>query len=1201
MGPDDPTRAPDAPAAPAPAEQGSAEADPGALGGLAFVTRRPVAITMFMVAIAVFGVVSLFKLPVDLLPEISYPTVTVRTTFEGAAPEDVEDRVSERIQEALSTLPNLVRSTSISRAETSDVVLEFDWGTEMTFAVQDVRDKLDAVFLPQSADRPLILRYDPNLDPILRIGLAAPEASAESPRGPDGKDALDAERELVHLRWIAENRVKRELEALPGVAAVLVRGGLEEEIRVNVDPFKMAAQGLSPEALAQRLAAENLNASGGMIREGSTDYLVRTLNEFADIEEIEDLAVERIGQATIRVRDVASVLRTHAEREVVSRLDGSESVEIAIYREAGANIVDLAETIKQRVFGTEEQREYVAELEEAGEQPGATSWSDRDKTDYLAWRFRDDAVFETLSDQSTFIAAAVKEVQSAAVIGALLAVIVIWIFLRRLSATLIVGIAIPISVVVTFAPMYISGVSLNIMSLGGLALGVGMLVDNAIVVLESITRCREEGDPLDRAAVRGVREVVGAIVASTLTTIAVFAPIVFVHGIAGQIFGDQALTVVTSLVVSLVVAVFFIPMLASRPWLADQPPTGGSAGSDQGSSGLARPRAPRLEPPWHGLDFSGWEAGLTSVAICLGRCLLAALGALLFVVAIALWAAYQVIWIASWPLRFVFDRSWAVIEAVYPRLLSGALSLSWLVVGGAAVLFLASLQRAERLGVELLPEIHQGEFTAHIALAVGSPIENTDAVLTEIDRAVRALEGVEITALTVGVEKDTLTREIEGNHTARLTVRLDPELSTPEREAETISAVRAIMSRRPEIESVDVTRPTPFALEAPITIEVLGHDLEAMALVAEDVRARLEEVEGLTDVRTSLRPGHPEARVTFDRDKTLEFGLDLAAVSTLVRNQVLGNVSTRFNEGEERIDVRVMGDELILSDLERVLDLVVNPEAPTPVELRSVASVERVQGPAEIRRIGNTRAFVLTAAGTGLDLGGLTERIEESLATLVTPDEVTVQLGGQKREMDLAQSSMRFALLLALFLVYVVMACQFESLVQPLIILVTAPLALVGVVFVLDLVDLPLSVVVFIGMIMLAGIVVNNAIVLIDRINQRRALGAELRPAVIEAGTTRLRPILMTAGTTVIGLLPLTGWLNAIPLVGSLLGSFGGGEGAEIRAPMAVTVIGGLTVATLLTLVVIPVVYYLVALASPGERLGKTRAAQASPASEASA
>ena len=321
-----------------------------------------------------------------------------------------------------------------------------------------------------------------------------------------------------------------------------------------------------------------------------------------------------------------------------------------------------------------------------------------------------------------------------------------------------------------------------------------------------------------------------------------------------------------------------------------------------------------------------------------------------------------------------------------------------------------------------------------------------------------------------------------------------------------------------------------------------------------------------------MRPGHPEARIAFDRDKTLEYGLDLAQVSNLVRNQVLGLVSTRFVEGDERIDIRVLGDEDILSSLDKVLDMVINPESVAPVRLRSVARVERVQGPAEIRRIGNSRAVQLTAAGSGLHLSGLSSSIEGALASLSTPDEVTVQLGGQKREMDEAQTSMRFALLLAVFLVYVVMASQFESLIQPLIILASVPLAGVGVVFALALLDIPLSVVVFIGLIMLAGIVVNNAIVLIDRINQRRTAGLELRAAIVEAGSARLRPILMTTATTVLGLLPLTGWLEGVPW----LGEIGAGEGSEIRAPMAISVIAGLISSTLLTLVVVPVIYSLV-------------------------
>ena len=1128
-------------------------------GALGFVTRRPVAISMFMLAMAMFGAVSLSKLSIDLLPEISYPTITVRTTWAGAAPEDVEERISEKVQEALSTLDDLVRSTSISRAGTSDVVLDFDWGTQMTFAVQDVREKLDGVFLPRDAERPLILRYDPNLDPILRIGIRVPNGSEPV----DETGRIDS---LIQLRWLAENRIKRELESMEGVAAVQIRGGLEEEIRVRVDPYRLSALRVDPGELAQRLAQENINASGGSLLEGSAEYLVRTVNQFLSLEEIEELPVSRRGDAVIRVRDVGSVERTYEKREVVSRIGGAESVEIAIYREAGANIVELAERVKAKVFGTQEQRNFTAGLDEGS--ANDSTLADRAKADFIAWRMRDDVALETLSDQSTFIRDAVEDVRWAAILGSLLAVAVIWIFLRRLSATFIIGVAIPISVIVTFAPMYMADVSLNIMSLGGLALGVGMLVDNAIVVLESITRCREEGDDIATAATRGVSEVAGAVTASTLTTISVFAPIVFVSGIAGQIFGDQALTVVSSLFVSLIVAVLFIPMLASRPWLAG---LAGQAGRGDGSAGVSVRE--RLQPsaPWSGLRWNFLNA-IPNLLLIVGRTILLALGLAVVLVGFLALVVYKIGAVVSMPFAWAFNAVYGTFERIYPVALRGALAAPWLVVlAGGGLLFVA-VKRIPHLGVELLPEIHQGEFTAFTRLSIGSPLETTDRVMDELDRSIRALPGVATTALTVGVEQETLTREIEGSHTARLTVRMTESARDPEREEALANEVRQLLSQHPAVRSVEITRPTPFALEAPVAVEIKGYDLDAITETGREVERRLATLSELTDVRTTVRPGHPEARITFDREKTLEFGLDLSQVSGLVRDQVLGNVSTRFHEGDERIAVRVQGDDVVLSTLEAVLDLPVNPAAETPVSLRSVADLEVVQGPAEIRRIGNTRAVVVSASGTGLDLGGLGGKIETELSTMRPPQDVTVELGGQKREMDEAQTSMRFALLLAVFLVYVVMASQFESLLQPFVILLTVPLAGVGVVLFLELLEVPLSVVVFIGLIMLAGIVVNNAIVLVDRINQKRREGVELREAVMEAGRARLRPILMTTSTTVLGLLPMTGWLAHLPLVGAL----GAGEGAEMRAPMAIAVISGLLSSTILTLLVIPVVYALV-------------------------
>ncbi len=1134
---------------------------------LAVVTARPVAVTMIVVAAAVFGWVSFSKLRVDLLPEIGYPTLTVRTTWAGAAPEDIEDRISERVQEALSTLPRLVRASSVSRAETSDVNLEFEWGTPMTFAVQDVRDRLDTVFLPSGSTKPLILRYDPNLDPVLRIAVSLPDAARARIAGGEMDIAKQTERELVHLRWYAENRIQRELETIPGVAAVQVRGGLVEEIRVRVDPFRMAAQGLDPREVGTRLAQENLNASGGLIREGSTEYLVRTLNEFVEVEEIADLAIVRRGGAAIRVRDIGTVERTHAEREVVTRVDGREAVELAIYREAGANIVAVADSVLERVYGTPEQQQRAKEdAEEGGGGAAASSGGQRRgpgggpggggqtygggaTPTQLAHVLRKDARFETLSDQSTFIRDSIQDVQTSAWIGVLLTVLVIRLSLRAFVPTLIISLSIPISVVVTFVPMFLSGVSLNIMSLGGLALGIGMVVDASIVVLEAIQRRRDAGDsPID-AAVNGAGEVGGAIAGSTLTSVAVFAPIVFVHGVAGRIFGDQALTVVSSLSVSLLVASFFIPMLASRRFAVES----------------AMPGRGGFRSIFAGLRFRP-----TSIFVAMGRAAAWVFGCVCWIVARVLGLVLWIFELVLKPVQYVHDLGWARIERTYPRVLSRALARPWIVLLVAGAVVFAAVERAGTLGFDLLPEVHQGEFTFLVGLPVGSRLEATDEALQEIERDVRQIDGVAHTALVVGVEKDSLTREIEGKHTARLTVKLSRELANEADENRLVEAVRERIQRHPAIRTVSPpSRPTPFAIDAPVQVEVLGYDLESMRTIANEVAERLSAVSGLEDVRTSIRPGHPEARLTFDRDSMLEYGLDLSAVSELVREQVLGDVSTRFRDGEERIDVRVLGDEFVRRDLDRVMDLVVNPTAATPVRLSDIAVVRNVQGPAEIRRIGNTRAILVTAAIQGLDLGGVSSRIEDSLAGLRTPDEIVVQMGGRKREMDEARQSLIFALLLALFLVYAVMAAQFESLLQPLLVLLTVPLAAIGVIFALSWLSMPVSVVVFIGLILLAGIVVNNAIVLIERVNDMRAQGLDVHAALTEACATRLRPIYMTTATTLLGMLPLTGWLAWIP-------GLAGGAGAELRAPLAVTVIAGLLLSSILTLLVIPSAYHLV-------------------------
>ncbi|MDH3816205.1 MAG: efflux RND transporter permease subunit, partial [Acidobacteriota bacterium] len=479
--------------------------------------RRPVSVFIFSVAAVVFGIVAFRNLAVNLLPDISYPSLTVRTTYEGTAPVEIESLLTRPIENAVGVVNNVVRVTSSSRADVSEVTLEFAWNTNMDFAALDVRDRLDRVRLPMDAELPVLLKYDPSLDPILRIGLY-------------GSD------ELARLRFLGEEDIKRALERIEGVAAVVVSGGLEEEIQVDLDERKMAALGLSVGQISNRLAAENVNITGGSLRDGQTEYLVRTLNEFVRPEDMRSIVVQRTGDAIVRLSDVARVYTGHKEREIITRINGAESVELAVYKEGGTNTVTVSNAVTARLDSL------------------------RGELNRLDPNLRMDVI----TDQARYIRQAVREVLETALYGGLLAILVLFLFLRSLKKTLIISVSIPVSVVATFFLMYVADISLNIMSLGGLTLGVGLLVDNAIVVLEAIQRKRDDGLGEVEAARVGTSEVGRAITASTLTTICVFVPIVFVEGVAAQLFRDQALTVAFSLVVSLIVALTLIPMLASR-------------------------------------------------------------------------------------------------------------------------------------------------------------------------------------------------------------------------------------------------------------------------------------------------------------------------------------------------------------------------------------------------------------------------------------------------------------------------------------------------------------------------------------------------------------------------------------------------------------------------------------------------------------
>ena len=534
-----------------------------------FAIRKPVTITMLVLAALIFGYVSFQRLAVNLLPDISYPSLTVRTEYEGAAPQEIENLVSRRIEEDVGVVTGLVEVSSISRAGVSDVVLEFDWDTDMNLAIMDVRERVDRVFLPQDAERPILLRYNPELDPIMRLGLSG--------------DAL------IMLRNLADWEIRRQLETVPGVASVRIKGGLVEEIQVEINEAQLTRLGLTFGQINQRLAAENINQAGGQLQEGDEALIVRAVNEFQTVEEIGEIIISSRGEVPVRLHDVATVRRHFKERKTLTRINGRESVEIALFKEADANTVTVARAIRERLGDVEtgDAEPVVAEEtedeaterseEETTEQSEDTAAAGAESTgagpgaavvgieaDTIVSTLPEGVTLHLVSDQSRFIENAIDEVIKTAQWGGVLAILVLFLFLRNLRSTLIVGVAIPVSVLITFILMFFSQTTLNIMSLGGLALGIGMLVDNAIVVLESIFRCREEGDGMVEAARRGASEVGMAVTASTLTTIAVFFPIVFIEGIAGQIFTDQALTVTFALLASLAVALTFIPMMASR-------------------------------------------------------------------------------------------------------------------------------------------------------------------------------------------------------------------------------------------------------------------------------------------------------------------------------------------------------------------------------------------------------------------------------------------------------------------------------------------------------------------------------------------------------------------------------------------------------------------------------------------------------------
>jgi len=1047
---------------------------------ISFAIRRRVTIVMCTVAIALFGVVSLSRLKLNLLPDLSYPTLTIRTELAGAAPLEVETLVTRPVEEAVSIIRNVREVRSVSRAGQSDVTLQFAWGTDMDFAGIDVREKLDLLQLPLDAKRPLLLRFDPSSEPVMRLAFLD-EGTA------GGEDSVER---LKALRRFAEDRLKPDLEAVDGSAAVKVSGGYEDEVQVFVDQQKLAQLGLSIDAVTRRIRAENVNLSGGRLEQGTQRFLVRTLNEFGTIEQMANAIIATRNGQPVYLRDVATVSRGYKDRAAITRVNGKEAIELAVYKEGDANTVLLAQGIRERLKKIEKSL------------PERTT-------------------IRPVYDQSTFIGAAIGEVKSAALIGGLLAILVLYAFLRDARTTLISGIAIPVSVLGTFVLMYAFKLSLNIMSLGGIALAVGMLVDNAVVVLESIVRHQEHGVERREAARRGTAEVAMAVTAATLTSVAVFFPMVFITGVAGQLFKDQSLTVTFALAFSLVVALTLVPMLA-----AGRPRQVTAAAAAQPAP------APRR--------FDRWLAGSTAALRRAGG-----------------WVSRACVVLLRPFVRGAQGlNGWA--DRRYPDAIRWALAHPGRTIGSAVALFLFTiLVIAPRLGTELIPQMSQGQFDVDLRLPPGAPLEQTDRSVQAAQRASSKLGNVALAYAVAGTGNRLDANPVDaGENTGRLSITLQKGSRRADEET-AMTRLRTALDNLPGVQ-YRFSRPALFSMSTPLEVVVSGYDLDRLRAAAEQVRARMLADKRFADVKSTVEAGNPEIQIVFDQERASQLGLVVRDIADRVVNSVRGEVATRYRLRDKQIDVLVRSVDTRAASIEEVRNLIVNPGSSSPVTLSSVADVQLSVGPAEVRRLGQERVAVISANLAHGDLGSAVAALNGIVKDVRLPVGTTAFLSGQSEEMKDSFRSLQFVLALAIFLVYLVMASTFESLIHPFVILLTIPLAVVGAVWALWLTGTTVNVVAYIGVIMLAGIVVNQSIVLIEAVNQARARGLPKHEAIVEAGRIRLRPILITKLTTILGLLPM---------------ALGLGEGAEVRAPMAITVIGGVLLTTFLTLLVIPVVY----------------------------
>ena len=1012
-----------------------------------FSVNRPVTILMLFIGLILIGLISFQNLGLDLLPDLSFPMSAIIVSYSGVAPEEIENMVTIPMEEAVATIQGVKNINSFSREGSSVVLMEFNWGTDMDVSALNIREKVDQVkgFLPDDASDPIIIKFDPSLMPILVLGMDSEE------------------KDLQKLQEYAENIIKPRLERLEEVASVTINGGLDREILVSIDNEKLRSNQLSFNQVTAALAGENVNLPAGTLQEGTINFLIRTLGRFEKIQDVEEILISNIRGKKIYLGDIAKVEDTFKERNSIIFVNGKPGIMVSLQKESGKNTV----TVAKRVF---KELESFRKL------------------------LPDDISVTPVFDSSDFIKKTISQVGWVALYGAVLAMFVLLFFLGNLSSTLIISFAIPISLIFTFTLLYFSNLTLNMMTLGGLALGIGMMVDNSIVVLENIFRYRELGTDIKKSACLGASEVGTAISASTFTTIAVFLPILYVKGIASELFSPMGYTITFSLLTSLLVALTLVPMLSSKILHLKQ-------------------KDNRLSVPKESIIQDSLNHG--------GRIF-----------------------------NFVRDE--------YSALIGWSLRHRGIVFILAVIIFVGSILLIPFVGTEFIPSSDQGQFNINITLPTGTNLETTRTVVNKVEKLVSEIPEIESMLTTAGEGSGGMGFSSEGGNSGTIMVNLVEQNKRDKNMTQIIGELRQKIGDYPDAQIKFSQQGFSFSSGADLEVKISGDSLDELERIATRFLESLAEVEGVYDLESSVEDVRPELHVNIDREKANLYGLNTAQIASTVQDALLGRVASIYQEKGKQINIRIRLEKEDRNSIEEVENLLVSSSVGLQIPLKEIAEVTVGSGPKGIDRENQQRIVNVSGNISGRVLGKVIQDAQKKLEKLSLPEDYRFEFAGENREMQESFIQLAQALVLSIILVYMIIASQFESLLMPLAVMFSVPFSLIGVIVGLLLADKSLNVLSYIGIIMLVGIVVNNSIVLIDYINKLRQKGMERREAIILGGKTRLRPILMTMFTTVLALVPM---------------ALGIGEGSELRAPMAITIIGGLTSSTFLSLIIVPIFY----------------------------